>query len=104
MRAPDSTFRSASLALLSILAAIPFLSSSAVADDVLHPVEVRVDRPTVVTLGVQLPLTGDDNFNAAVTVRYRQAGSAAWKTGLPLFRVHTDVIFGFTAIPQSTTQ
>src|SRR4051794_19516874 len=88
------------LALMTFVLS-PASISFAWADNVLHPGAPVVDRPTLMTLGIQLPVTGDDNFNAAVTVRYRQAGSTAWKTGLPLFRVHTDVIFGFTAIPHS---
>jgi hypothetical protein len=72
----------------------------AFADNVLHPGLPAVDRPTLTSLGFQVPVTGDDNFNSTVTVRYRQAGSATWQTGLPLYRVHTDVIFGYTAFPQ----
>jgi len=100
MRASDSTFRSASVALLSILAAITVLSSSAVADDVLHPVEVRVDRPTVVTLGVQLLVGGDDNHDGQVAVRYRPLGAADWAAAGDLFRVHPEDVSGRTVPEQ----
>jgi Chondroitinase B len=63
---------------------------SALADNILHPGAPVFDRPTLTTLGVQLPITGDDNFNASVTVRYRKTGTATWRQGLPLFRVHPE--------------
>jgi len=47
-------------AALLLAAAIAFAAGGVRADDVLHPGTVGVDRPTVVTLGVQLLVTGDD--------------------------------------------
>ena len=63
------------------------------ADPVLHlrsvcdPPEC-LDPPTVVTLGVRLPVSGDDDGDARVDMRYRAAGEATWHDALPLFRVH----------------
>ena len=71
-------FRALSLVTL-LLAAV-----SAPADDVLHPGTPQFDRPTLMALGIKLPITGDDNHNARVTVRYRRAGASAWKQALPL--------------------
>jgi hypothetical protein len=59
-----------------------------------------LDPPTVVALGTQLLVTGDDNFNATVTVRYRQSGTNAWRDGLPLFRVHPEHVSGMTVPTQ----
>jgi hypothetical protein len=59
------------LVLLMVLA-----GSAAGADDVVHPGTPQLDRPTLMALGVKLPVTGDDNYNAAVEVRYRAAGGA----------------------------
>ncbi len=70
------------------------------ADDVLHPLQPVLDRPTLTALGVQLPLTGDDNFNSSVTVRYRKAGTSAWFPGLPLFRVHPESVANWSIAPQ----
>jgi len=39
-------------------------ATSALADDVLHVGTVNVDPPTLVTLGVQLLVTGDDDHDA----------------------------------------
>jgi hypothetical protein len=70
------------------------------ADNVLHPATPVLDRPTLTTLGVQLPLSGDDNFDSVVSVRYRVAGTNAWSTGLPLFRVHPETVANYTVAPQ----
>lgn len=75
----------ASLALAALLA-----PARADADDVLHLGSVRVDRPTTITLGVQLLIAGDDDHDAQVTTRYRVQGSGAWRDALPLFRVHPE--------------
>lgn len=46
-----------------------------------------VEPPTLISLGFEWPITGDDNRNAAVEVAYRKAGEAAWKPALPLLRI-----------------
>ena len=66
------------------LAAGLCLTAPAHADDVLHPGAVNVDRPTLVTLGVQLLISGDDDHDAAVTARYRETGAGAWRDAMPL--------------------
>jgi hypothetical protein len=72
----------------------------AFADDVLHVGTPSADPPTITALGVYLPITGDDNFTATVTVRYRTTGTTAWKSALPLQHVHTEVVTGFATSPQ----
>jgi MYXO-CTERM domain-containing protein len=79
--------------------AIAFAATDARADDVLHVGAAQQDRPTLVTLGVQLLVQGDDNHNASVAVRYRAAGTSAWRQGLSLFRVRPEVVTGRT-VPQ----
>jgi hypothetical protein len=87
--------------LLGVLALVDALlvPGLARADNVLHPGVPSLDRATVIALGVRWPLTGDDNFNATVTVRYR-AGSGAWRDGMPLFRVHPELVTGGNAVPE----
>lgn len=51
------------------------------------PKEFTVERPTLVSLGFEWQVDGDDNHNAAVAVSYRKKGDSAWKTGLPLLRL-----------------
>jgi Chondroitinase B len=75
-------------------------AAPAFADNVLHPSTPILDRPTLMALGVQLPVTGDDNYNATVTVRYRQSGTTTWKSALPLYRVHPETIYAYSIAPQ----
>ncbi|MCD6405130.1 MAG: hypothetical protein J7M19_04850 [Planctomycetes bacterium] len=46
-----------------------------------------VDEPTFVCLGFEWYVTGDDNADAAVKVRYRKAGDTQWREAMDLFRV-----------------
>src|SRR5206468_3468379 len=77
-----------------LIVVVLFLTTGASADDVLHPVTVNVDRPTLVTLGVQLLVGGDDDHDAQVTLRYRPLGAPTWKAGMNLFRVHPESVVG----------
>src|SRR5207302_897704 len=81
--------------VMAILLAYPLL-----ADNVLHPGAPVLDRPTLTALGVQLPITGDDNFNATVAVRYRVSGTTTWSQALPLFRVHPESTVTYVLTPQ----
>ena len=55
---------------------------------------------TLVALGIQVLISGDDNFNSTIAVRYRPVGQTTWRDALPLFRVHPDVVTGHTVPPQ----
>ncbi|MGO9256743.1 MAG: hypothetical protein ACLQU1_10635 [Bryobacteraceae bacterium] len=67
--------------------------------NVLHIGKPQLDRPTLTAIGIVLPISGDDNFNSVVTVRYREKGSGAWRDALPLFRVHPEVVEGWGVQP-----
>jgi hypothetical protein len=86
-------------ALFSLFAAFTF-APFAHADDVLHPGKASLDRPTLIALGVQLLLTGDDDHDSQVTVRYRAQGSTTWRAGPPLFRVRPETVAGRTVPEQ----
>lgn len=70
------------------------------ADDVLDPGAAVLDRPTLLSLGVQLLIDGDDDHDAAVTVRYRAVGDVAWRDGMPLLRVRPEYVTGRTVPEQ----
>lgn len=92
-----------SLPLLSALvcfAALSTVAAPARADDTLHPGAPQLDPPTLVALGVALPIIGDDNFNATVTMRYRRTGTTAWHDVLPLQHVHAEAVTGYAVQPQ----
>lgn len=60
----------------------------------------NIDPPTPTTIGLQLPISGDDDFDATVAVRYRKNGSSAWSNGPQMFRVHPEVVAGRTVPAQ----
>ncbi|HZO52715.1 MAG TPA: hypothetical protein VFB63_08360 [Bryobacteraceae bacterium] len=60
--------------------------------DTVAPGRLMVDPPTLENLGFRWYIEGDDNRNATVAVSYRRKGDRAWKTGLPLLRVHREVV------------
>jgi hypothetical protein len=50
------------------------------------------EPPTLVSLGFEWEIDGDDNRNAEVDVSYRKKGAAEWKPGLPLLRLQRERI------------
>ncbi len=55
-----------------------------------------VEPPTLVSLGFEWQITGDDNRNAHVDVTYRKKGDPAWRKGLPLLRQQHEYVPGGT--------
>ncbi len=47
------------------------------------PSSLLIDPPTLINLGFEWFIQGDDNRNASVTVTYRKQGESAWKDALP---------------------
>ena len=45
------------------------------------PGEFVIEPPTLINLGFEWFIQGDDNRNAAVAVSYRKKGDSAWKNG-----------------------
>ncbi|MEO8129818.1 MAG: hypothetical protein ABI822_22140 [Bryobacteraceae bacterium] len=70
-------------------------ASAAAAESVLKvkPGELFIEHPTLINLGFEWPIEGDDNRNAQVEVSYRKQGTAAWKQGLPLLRLQGEKIY-----------
>ena len=52
------------------------------------PGELVIDPPTLINLGFEWLMDGDDNHNASVDVSYRKVGEPAWKKGMPLLRLY----------------
>ena len=55
--------------------------------------ELVIEPPTLINLGFEWLIQGDDNRNAAVQVSYRQPGEAAWSPALPLLRLQRERVF-----------
>jgi hypothetical protein len=52
--------------------------------------ELIVEPPTLIALGFEWTIEGDDNRNASVTVAFRHRGETAWRRGLPLMRLQRE--------------
>jgi hypothetical protein len=61
--------------------------------DKVKPGELVVDHPTLINLGFEWPIDGDENRNSRVDVSYRRAGEARWKQALPLLRLQGERIY-----------
>jgi hypothetical protein len=79
------------LVLLAAAACWPRPAVAQVAN-VLVITSVALDPPTLHMLGAQMLISGDQNRNASVAVRYRTAGSTEWRDGPPLFRVLPETV------------
>src|SRR5689334_21499414 len=55
-----------------------------------------VEPPTLICLGFEWDITGDDNRNASVEVSYRRSGAGEWKEALPLLRMGGERVFRAT--------
>ena len=55
--------------------------------------ELLIEPPTLINLGFEWFIEGDDNRNAAVEVSYRKQGETGWSPALPLLRLQRERIF-----------
>jgi hypothetical protein len=60
------------------------------------PGEIIVQPPTLICLGFQWMVEGDEDRDSSVSVRFRKQGGTAWRDSMPLYRVG-----GSRAIPHS---
>src|SRR4051812_32444851 len=79
----------------SLLLSVSGMYKSAAAADVnpVTPGEFIVDHPTLINLGFEWLIQGDDNRNAQVNVSFRKHGETSWRTGLPLLRLQGERIY-----------
>jgi hypothetical protein len=55
-----------------------------------------IETPTLICLGFDWEISGDDNRNTTVDVQYRRSGAAEWKQALPLLRIGGERVFRAT--------
>src|SRR5688500_1127096 len=67
-------------------------ASSVFAADRTTPRDLIAEPPTLISLGFEWLIDGDDNRNAVVTVSYRTNGDPQWTDGLPLLRIGNERI------------
>src|SRR5579863_7330727 len=54
--------------------------------------EFTAEPPTLVSLGFEWSIAGDDNRNAKVESFYRKKGESSWRPALPLLRLQREEI------------
>jgi hypothetical protein len=79
--------------LLAALLASGFAAHAAPAHNGVKADEFFVEPPTLINLGFEWQISGDDNRNARVEVSYRKKGDKAWKTAMPLLRLGGERIY-----------
>src|SRR3984885_11961169 len=91
----NSTTRAAIYAapLLLSLYGVGDRAGAADSIDKVTPGEFVIDHPTLINLGFEWLIQGDDNRNAKVDVAYRKRGESQWKVGLPLLRLQGERIY-----------
>ena len=73
-------------AFLIVLALIA-IAPSVRATDAVSAGQLVIEPATLICLGFEWDITGDDNRNATVDVSYRASGQTTWMTGMPLLRM-----------------
>jgi len=68
-------------------------SAAAAKEYKVKPGELVVDHPTLINLGFEWLIEGDDNRNSQVEVSYRKHGEVQWKQALPLLRLQGERIY-----------
>ncbi len=76
-------------ALFLLLAA----SISLPAQNSTRPLRFHINHPTLLNLGFEWTIEGDANRNSSVEVRFRKAGTQAWRPALPLLRIGGERVF-----------
>ena len=79
---PSIAFRLVLIVLLLACFATPLAAADKATSG-----EFITEPPTLISLGFEWHIEGDDNRNAAVSVFYRKRGETAWRDGLPLLRI-----------------
>src|ERR1051325_11426790 len=85
-----------SLLAASLSAAVILFCSAASAAEPENKVktgDLVIEPPTLINLGFDWVIQGDDNRNSKVEVSYRKQGETQWKQGLPLLRLQGERIF-----------
>ena len=84
-RSKPAMLMMAALVLPSVLFGLS--AANPVADDTVTPGQFYIEPPTLIALGFEWYVEGDDNRNAVVKVMYRKKGDKEWQEALPLFRL-----------------
>ena len=78
--------------LSAAVAFFPLLLAWGAPQDNVTGKEFVVEPPTLISLGFEWYIDGDNNRNASIAVSYRQQGTTEWKQAQPLFRLQGERI------------
>src|SRR5690349_18288953 len=56
--------------------------------------DLWIEPPTLVSIGFEWRIEGDDNRNSSVAVTYRKKGEQQWHNALPLLRLQRESVSG----------
>lgn len=88
-----STTEKGQVLLVSFLALHLFAGSSS-AKNASRAGELIVEPPTLICLGFEWRIEGDDNHDASVQMRFRKRGDRTWRRGMPLCPIEYQTIGG----------
>ncbi len=79
---------------VALVALLLLIASRAQAQTATTAGEFSIEPPTLLSIGFDWKITGDDNRNAQVEVSYRKKGETAWRRALPLLRLQREWVNG----------
>ncbi|MBY0507328.1 MAG: hypothetical protein K2X03_25665 [Bryobacteraceae bacterium] len=74
-------------------AVLALFASTLAAQNATRPGRFYVEHPTLLNLGFEWSIEGDENRNATVEVRYRAVGTSAWRPAMPLLRIGGEHVY-----------
>ncbi len=75
------------IAAYLIITCLCSLNGFAQTNNAVTTAEFIVEPPTLLNLGFEWKIKGDDNRNASVAVQFRKVGATNWREALPLLRI-----------------
>src|SRR5439155_27110804 len=79
--------RRSSMKNILVLLALVMVTSPVRAANGVTPGQFVIEPATLICLGFEWDITGDENRNATVEVQYRVSVRTAWREGMPLLRM-----------------
>jgi hypothetical protein len=78
----------ASALAAAVIVSVAAGSANAAVENKVKPGDLLVEPPTLINLGFEWRIEGDDNRNASVSVHYRKKGDTEWQRGMDLVRLN----------------
>src|SRR5262249_21446449 len=78
---------------LALMSQVPRARAADAKSNAVTTGEFVIDPPTLINLGFEWMIEGDDNRNATVAVSYRKKGEGQWRQGMALLRLQNEEIF-----------